>query len=68
MDNRERRPLAIIEQVSNEFGRVADNVTCPFCLTVVLCYRWSRYGGGKRCPGCRALLCSFDAEAPPHGA
>lgn len=30
---------------------------CPFCGEYVLGYVWSLAGSGKRCPGCRALLC-----------
>lgn len=29
---------------------------CPFCGTEVVAYLWSLSGGGKCCPGCRALL------------
>lgn len=54
------KALTFVQEVSTEMGRVQDLVGCPFCEAEVYTYRWSRFGGGKRC-GCGALLCGYTA-------
>lgn len=41
---------------SRENGRSTCSIDCPFCKSTVICYVWSLAGGGKKCPGCYAIL------------
>lgn len=45
----------------SEHGRSYYSVKCGFCDGYFDAYKWSLRGGGKRCPHCKALMCSsFD--------
>lgn len=54
-ERREHQRSATVSQ----FGRSYCRITCPFCLQVCTAYIWSLAGGGKRCPGCKALHTSI---------
>lgn len=52
----ERRPhKGIYGLVSLGQGRKLGKIDCPFCDTVVDCYKWSICGSGKKCK-CGAVL------------
>lgn len=37
-------------------GKALDNITCPCCDNRMQVYRWSFYGGGKRCDNCNVVV------------
>lgn len=45
-----------VRELRSAMGRTEEEVTCPFCGDETHCYRWSRWGSGKRCETCRAVL------------
>lgn len=52
----------------SQFGRSRCQIICPFCATTCTAYIWSLSGGGKRCPGCRAMHTSWGTtikDRPP---
>lgn len=63
-DDREREfrlyPEGGVRRVTHVTGRSQEDVTCPFCGTVVRTFIWSRFGNGKRCP-CGVILSGYGA-------
>jgi hypothetical protein len=52
--NNEQRPHERSATIP-AFGRSYCYITCPFCNTEAKTFIWSLAGGGKRCPGCKAM-------------
>lgn len=51
----------------SEMGRRRASCDCPFCGTRFTVYVWSLSGGGKKCPGCRAMFGSLGVAYPLEG-
>lgn len=50
---------------TSQFGRSYFYITCPYCSTEVKAYIWSLAGGGKRCPGCKAMHTNYGVTIAP---
>jgi hypothetical protein len=51
----------------SEMGRRRIEIECPFCFATFWAYVWSLYGGGKRCPNCRAFHTGKGLAQPLEG-
>ena len=56
IDQAESRPFAVYAEIAEPNGRSYIRFVCPFCGERIKAYVWSFYGGGKRCPHCRAYF------------
>jgi hypothetical protein len=65
-EQREHERSATVSAV----GRSYCYIKCPFCDTSCKAYIWSLAGGGKLCPGCKAMHTSFGktVRRPPKPA